>query len=322
MYKRDATMKKLSLIFIFALTGCAIIYGNRSFLYKSADDYRNMTVADVDKIVSNGGDLSAVNSSGYRPISMACKSGANVDVIKQMIQNGANSYDCSLYDFFIYTTKNPYDRSVILKNVEDLINAGVEPTVLAEETILESMFFNPETVISLFKKYDVYPSQTYIKKLIINSPANYKRYLNLYKKQINERLVIEWILSSPYQKSLRGLSEWYEIVDKAKKYKIRNGVIGMTKEEYIMGHGIPDQEYKINKNTTVLTYIKELRKNVPLSARSYSTSSYFDLTDTVYTHGSTYTSGGYTNVNRWKENVYIDKGIITGIENQDQVITY
>lgn len=116
-----------------------------------------MTVADVDKIVSNGGDLSAVNSSGYRPISMACKSGTNVDVIKQMIQNGANSYDCSLYDFFIYTTKNPYDRSVILKNIEDLINAGVEPTVLAEETILESMFFNPETVISLFKKYDGYP---------------------------------------------------------------------------------------------------------------------------------------------------------------------
>ena len=313
-------MKKLSLIFVFALTGCAIIYGNKSFLYKSADDYRTMTVADVEQIVANGGDLNVKNSLGRYPISMACIYSPSADVITSMIENGAKPYNCSLYDFLLNKNASFVSKQALIQN---LLTLGVKPTSLEQEVILNQGLYNPKKFIELLKKYKISPSEYVIKKEILASPLDYKTHIKNYGKDIGKENILVWIISSPsFSKKYRNSKQWYELVDYIKASKARGGIIGMSKSEYVTKYGIPDQEYKINNNTIVLTYVKELRNNVPLSASSYSKSFYFDTMDTVYTQGTTYTSGGYTNVNRWKENVYVDKGIVTGVENQDQVITY
>ena len=251
---------------------------------------------------------------------MACMYSPSADVITSMIENGAKPYNCSLYDFLLNKKAHPASKRALIQN---LLLLGVKPTSLEQSTILNQGLYPPKKFIELLRKYKISPSEYVIKQEVLASPLDYKAHIKNYGKDVGRENILIWIVSYPsFSKKYRNSKQWYELVDYIKKLKIRGEVIGMTKSEYVTKHGIPDQEYKINNNTIVLTYVKELRNNVPLSASSYSTSSYIDLTDSVYTYGTTYTSGGYTNVNRWKENVYIDKGIVTGIENQNQVITY
>ena len=251
---------------------------------------------------------------------MACMYSPSADVITSMIENGAKPYNCSLYDFLLNKKAHPASKRALIQN---LLLLGVKPTSLEQSTILNQGLYHPKKFIELLRKYKISPSEYVIKQEVLASPLDYKAHIKNYGKDVGRENILIWIVSYPsFSKKYRNSKQWYELVDYIKKLKIRGEVIGMTKSEYVTKHGIPDQEYKINNNTIVLTYVKELRNNVPLSASSYSTSSYIDLTDSVYTYGTTYTSGGYTNVNRWKENVYIDKGIVTGIENQNQVITY
>ena len=322
-------MKKLSIILIFALTGCAILYANRSFLYKSEQDWKHMRLEDVKKIMYNGGNINEKNTYGYTPLCMACRYNLHLNMIKFMIENGANPSECNLDEYIMNaSTNNNY--SLVIKGTSILLKLGVPASTYAEETLLKKFPLKQKETVNFFKEYNTYPSKTFLRDAITMNPMKYKELQNLYNVKATDKEIALWRIKSPTMQEKRNTKDWYNLVEQVKKLGIVDGNIGISKSNYITKYGVPDKEYKVNSETTILVYTQENRINIPISAHtttsSYGTSRYNEFLDNIqtdsYGHSHTTVRGGYMKVNQQQHNVYIDKGIVTGFKAKDKIVTH
>jgi len=322
-------MKKLSLLFVFILTSCAFIYGHRSFSYKFADDWNDMTLEDVKKIVENGGDIHERNRYGYTPLKMACRYNLHLDIVKFMIDNGASPTECDFSEY-VRNISLRNNFKLAIKGSSVLLSMGVPASSYAEEIMLNTFPEEQETIVETFKKYNVYPSKDFLRNAIIKHPMKYKELQKIYNVTATDKEIALWRIKSPFMQEKRNTKDWYTLVEQVKNLGIIDGNIGISKSSYITKHGVPDKEYKVNNETTILVYIQESRVNIPVSAHtssySYGTANYNQFFDNIQenTYGDSYTRihGGYMKINQWQQSVYIDKGIVTGVTVKDKIVTH
>ena len=317
-------MKQLFLILLCGifLTSCAPYYTRLN--------WSNLSLEEAKKVIDNGPKLGSVEDQSDigSTLKVACNTGANTDIIKYLVSNGSDPTQCYLTAYYC----RRHDSGDNIDNLLDLTRFLLEkdaPLYNEHITTLTHLYQQDTKKINQFLfrlKPEVVKSRILGK--ISNSPQKVDQIIKESGIQLTRGEIALAKLESSAMQDKRNSKEWYELIDQIKKDHAQKGIIGMSKTDYITKFGIPDSEYKINDNTIVLIYRKENRRNVPLtsSAHSFNNTNYYrNYFGNVNAYGSENTvittSGGYVDIEQWQDEIYVDKGIVTGKNQKSKVTT-
>ena len=322
------TMKARHLLLpIILLSSCSIIYGKSSFVYKSPNDWRNMTVEEAQLIINNGGNIKSANKQGQTPLAQVCKYSTHLSMIKFLIEKGANPNDCNLSQYVANSAKqNDFNQTKL--NLEHLINLGIKPNSDAIDEMLYKYPNNHKEIVKFFAKYKVKASKEFVHYMIQKKPLEYKKILSLYNVKVSNRELALWRVNSIEMQKQRWNNHWYSLVDELKRLNIKSGEIGMSEAEYHLTYGIPDKEYKINNSSKIVLYTQEYKQNIPIQARSHfyfiTRSNYisvFNSDDTTSYNPNSKIVDDDIHIDEAEIIVYFDKGIVTGSAKRDRAMS-
>ena len=316
------------------LTSCA----SYKLRHMTDDDWKNMTVPEIQDILHSGIDMDDLEEDyGECVLNQACFNTTDINVLETIINAGHNPTHCDLYAYY---ENNTGSLQELLDDTSRLIKKGYTPTTQDYDALLEKYPQEQKKIKKFFDSYMKDYYQGYALSEISENPMHANEILKKYEVQIPYKTILLTKLQSPVMQEKRNSKEWYALIDEIKKNNIKDGILGMSKEDFVVKYGVPDKEYKINNNTTVLIYRNASRKNIPAVSSTYSfgtTSNYYNgksywnnFDNSVHHYGTTNgfnsggsvtrTAGGYMDIEEWEDLVYVDKGIVTG-KNQKQKVT-
>jgi hypothetical protein len=298
-----------------------------------------MTVSGVQEILNSGIDMDKLEENyGECLLNMACFNNTDIDVIEKLMSVGHDSNHCQLYAYYENKSGN---LQFLLNDTSKLIKKDYIPTTQDFETLIELYPKEEKKIKNFFFKYIEKDLRGYALSEISEYPEKSEEITKKYDIKIPYKTILLTKLQSPKMQEKRNSKEWYALVEEIKKNNIKDGILGMRKEDFIVKYGVPDQEYKINNDTLLLIYKNERRNNIPAISSTYSfndTSNYYTgssyynaFDDTIHHSGKmnaygsgtsiTTLSGGYMDVERWEDVIYIDKNIVTGKSQRETVTT-
>lgn len=332
-----------------------MIYRNSSFKYKTIEDWEKMTKEDILLLLANGADINEYNETksnkyiNYPPLAMASIYSDDIEVILAILE--ANPTEKTFYwSPFIYSYRKKYIHNLeltgesysskrfldnLLNDILKIYKKGVRVNSSEVENILNNYApgeYHNYVITFCRKNLGEAINEDYVLSKVSRNPLQEEKILKMYQINIPREKILLTKLQSLHMNEIRNSNEWYKMIDEIKKLKVKSGILGMTKEEFIMQNGAPDKEYKVNQNTTILTYIREERKNIPAfsntSSISFNNGSFnnglwngVSWTNMGMGNSITTTSGGYVKTDRWEDMVFIDKGIVTGVSRRDIIST-
>lgn len=336
-------MKKLLILSFLVMCGCAMINANSSFRYKTSDDWAKMTKADVLLLLENGADINEFCEVENRPpLVMASEYSSDTEVILAILDANPTEKTFFWAPFIKnYKTQKfkefPNSKEFLDSLLNDMLKihkSDVRVDRFDVEAILDNFTIDDHEQIATFckKNFGITIDEAYVLDKISLYPLQDKKILKIYKIDIPRKDVVLTKIKSAEMNELRNSKEWYELVDEVKKLNIKSGLIGMSKENFVIQNGAPDKEYKVNQNTTILIYASEERKNIPAlsntSSISFNNGTFNNgLWNNVgwssfgFGNSTTTTSGGYVKTDRWEDMVFVDKGIVTGTSRRDVIST-
>ncbi len=328
-------MKKLLYCSLLALCGCSIIYSGSSFKYKTSEDWREMTKEDVLHIIQNDGNVNEKNKKNRYPLTEACFNSSDPEVILTLLDAEPISRECALAIFMQnyfkvhHTNDRNFDTQKLLTIIKSFYDRGVDVTSRSIEILMNATSDSEHAQITQFckKNFKITVTDSYVLNKISLDPLNSEKIIKIYQVPVSRKDVLLTKIKSEKMFEKRNTTEWYKLVDDFKSENLKEGILGMKKEDFVVKNGVPDKEYKVNDKSIILIYTSETRQNIPISSHtsSYSFSNglwdSYGWNETGFGNSFTTTSGGYMKTNRWETVVFVDKGIVTGTSRRDLVST-
>ncbi len=305
---------------------------------KTDEDWSNMTVSGVQEILNSGIDMDKLEEEyGECLLNLACFNNTDINVIEELMNSGHTPNHCQLYAYYKNKTG---DLQILLNDTSKLIKKGYTPTTQDFDTLIELYPKEKKAIKKFFFKYIEQDLQGYALGEISEHPEKSEEIIKRYGVRIPYKTILLTKLQSPVMQEKRNSKEWYALVEEIKKNNVKDGILGMKKEDFIVKYGVPDKEYKINADTLLLIYRNERRNNIPAISSTYSFNntsnyywiSYYNTFDNTVQHSGkmngygsrnsfTTVSGGYMDIEQWEDVIYIDKNIVTGKSQRETVTT-